>query len=85
MIPPRVIMDHVLAEPFRPLRINMASGRTFEVRHPEFVMLGRNTLTVYAPPEGDPDGPQRWEEISLMIVESIAPLDATAVNPGAPS
>lgn len=83
MMTPRVIMEHVFAEPFRPLRIHTASGRTFEVRHPEFVKMGRSTLTIYAPPQGDPDGPLRWEEISLMLIESIAPLDAAAANPGA--
>ena len=83
MMPPRVIMDHVFAEPFRPLRIHTASGRTFEVRHPEFVKMGRSTLTVYAPPEGDSDGPQRWEEVSLMLIESIAPLNAPTNSPDA--
>lgn len=83
MMPPRVIMDHVFAEPFRPFRIHMASGRTFEVRHPEFVQMGRSTLTVYAPHENDPDGPQRWEKISLVLIESIAPLDAAPVSSNA--
>jgi hypothetical protein len=74
---PRVVMEHVFAEPFQPFRIHPASGRTFEVRHPEFVKIGRNTLTIYAPPESDPDGPQRWEEIALVLIESIAPLSAS--------
>lgn len=77
----RVILDHVCAEPFQPFRIHTASGRTFEVRHPEFVKVGRSTMTVYVPPENDPDGPQRWEEISLVLIESIAPLDVP-IHPG---
>jgi hypothetical protein len=76
-------MEHVFAEPFQPLRIHTASGRSFVIRHPEFVKIGRNTLTVYAAPEADPDGPQRWEELSLMLIESIAPLDAAKINPSA--
>jgi hypothetical protein len=81
MMTPRVVTEHVFAEPFKPFQVHTASGRTFEVRHPEFVKIGRSTLTVYAPPEGNPDGPQRWEEISLVLIESIAPLDAS-VNSG---
>jgi len=84
MMPPREIIEHVFAEPFQPFRIHTASGRTFEVRHPEFVQMGRSILTVYAPPENDPNGPQRWEKTSLMLIESIAPLDAASVKPGAP-
>jgi len=76
-------MEHVFAEPFRPFRIHTASGWTFEVRHPEFVQMGRSTLTVYAPPENDPNSPQRWEKVSLVLIESIAPLDAAPVNSGA--
>jgi hypothetical protein len=83
MMPPREIMEHVFAEPFRPFCIHTASGRTFEGRHPEVIQMGRSTLTVYTPPESDPKGPQRWEKISLMLIESIAPLDAASVNPGA--
>jgi hypothetical protein len=79
---PRVVLDHIVAEPFRPFRIHTASGRTFEIRQPEFVEIGRSTLTVYAPPEGDPNGPQRWEKISLVLIESIAPLDTPITSDG---
>lgn len=82
MLTPRIIIDHVFAEPFRPLRIHTASGRTFEIRHPEFVKMGKSTLTVYAAPDDDPDAPERWEEISLRLIESIAPLDSTVSTGG---
>jgi hypothetical protein len=81
MMPTREVFNVVFAEPFRPFRIHTASGRTFEVRHPEFVQMGRSILTVYAPPENDRNGPERWEKISLMLIESMAPLD-TAASPG---
>ena len=77
----RKVSEHVGAEPFRPFRVHTASGRIFEVRHPEFVAVGRSTLKVYVPPQNDPDGPLKWEELSLMLIESIAPLDAP-VNSG---
>ena len=82
MIPPREVMRHVLAEPFQPFQIHTASGRTFEVRHPEFVQRGRSTMKVYAPPETDPDGPERWEKLSYMLIESIAPLNASVSTDG---
>ncbi len=82
MIPPREVIQHVLAEPFQPFRIHLASGRTVEIRHPEFVQVGRTTMTVYAPPENDSDGPERWEKLSYVLIESIAPLNAPAVARG---
>jgi hypothetical protein len=41
MMPPRVIMDHAFAEPFRPFRIHTASGQTFEVRYPDIVQMAQ--------------------------------------------
>ena len=76
MIPPQEMLSHITAEQFAPFRIHTARGRVFEVRHPEFVQIGRSTLTVYSPPDNAPDGPQRWEKVSLVLVESIAPLAA---------
>jgi hypothetical protein len=76
MVPPREVLEHVLAEPFQPFRIHTASGRTFEVRHPEMAKVGRSTMIVYAPPENEPNGPEHWEKLSFMLLESIAPLPA---------
>jgi hypothetical protein len=32
--------DSVTAEPFRPFRIKMASGQSFDIRHPEMILSG---------------------------------------------
>jgi len=82
MMTSQEMLNHLTAEPFEPFRIHTASGRVFEVRHPEFVQIGKTSFTVYAPSEDDPDGPQRWEKVSLMLVESIAPLDLVARKKG---
>lgn len=78
----RVVIEYVAAEPFRPFRIYTVSGCTFEVPPPEFVKIGRTTVTVHTPPETDPDGPLHWEEISLVLIESIAPLDTLVASSG---
>lgn len=78
MLTPRIVLDFVTAEPFRPFRIDMASGRTFEVGHPEMVRVGRSSVTVYQKPEGEAATPERWQEVSLMLLESIEPHPLTA-------
>jgi hypothetical protein len=83
MMPLRELVNHIDAEPFKPFQIHTASGRTFEVPHPEFIQVGRSTFTIYAAPENDPEGPQRWEKVSLMLVESIAPLNTSTRPQGA--
>ena len=83
MVTPREVLGHVTAEPFRPFRIHTASGRTFEVRHPEVVQVGRSTLTIFAPLADVADANGPWDKLSLLLIESIEPLDAPVHQGGA--
>ena len=74
----RKLGDYVDAEPFRPFRIRMASGQSFEIRHPEMILVGRTTARVYAPSEPDSEKPDYWHDVSLMLMETIEPVDASA-------
>jgi len=70
----RDIVDHIAAQPFCPLRVHMASGRVFEVKHPEFAKVGLSSLTIYAPSEESPNGLDRWQQLSLLLIESVSPI-----------
>ena len=76
MLAPRIVLDFVTAEPFRPFRMHMASGRMFEVGHPEMVRVGRSSVTVHMRPEGESSTAERWREVSLMLLESIETQEA---------
>lgn len=41
----RAVMQAI---PFRPFIIRMADGRSFEVRHPDFLLVGPNGRTAFA-------------------------------------
>jgi hypothetical protein len=41
------VADYLAAEPFRPFRLKMASGQSFEIRHPEMILVGRSSVRVY--------------------------------------
>ena len=69
----RKLGDYVAAEPFRPFRIKMASGQAFDVRHPEMILVGRMSVRVYAV-VGDVVA-EKWHDISMMLMETIEPLD----------
>ena len=75
MTAPRTMIDFVTAEPFRPFRIQMASGATFDVGHPEMIKVGRSTLTVHLVSENGDEQPEQWREVSLMLLDYIEPLD----------
>ena len=71
------VLNHVTAEPFRPFRIHTASGRSYEVKHPEVVMVGKTALTLSVPLSDDiPDAQGMSYKLSLMSIESIEPMDA---------
>jgi hypothetical protein len=72
MVPPRDILGYLHTKPFRPFQIRMAGGRTYDIRHPEKVRVGKNSLIVFTFVSEDPEIYDRWETVSLLLIESIA-------------
>jgi hypothetical protein len=50
----------------------MAGGRTYDIRHPEMVRVGTDSLIVFTFVSDDPEIYDRWETVSLVLIESIA-------------
>ena len=73
---PQNVLAYAKAEPFRPFRIHMASGQTFDVRHPMMVRLGRSNLLVFSFVGDSADVFDEWESVSLMLTESVSHLEA---------
>lgn len=76
MITYQRVLDHVKAEPFRPFRIHMASGRTFDIRHPEMIKVLKNYILIFKAGSDTPDIPDEFDSVSLMLIESISHLEA---------
>ncbi|MBW3541789.1 MAG: hypothetical protein KY476_16095 [Planctomycetes bacterium] len=77
----RRVASYVGAEPFRPFRINMTSGKSYEIRHPEMIAVGRTTVHVFtALADEESDGKDRQHELSILLIESIEPLDAAVTQ-----
>jgi hypothetical protein len=82
MIAPEELLSYVTAKPFRPFRIHMASGETFDVRHPEIVRVGRLSLMLFTFVSENPKIYDRWETLSLVLMEWISQLEATVPPSG---
>lgn len=75
------LLVYVRAAPFQPFRIVMNSGRTFEVRHPEFADVGRSAVTIdLVTPQGGPTG--QSVTVSLVLIEYVERV-ATPPDAGA--
>lgn len=84
MISFRRIASYVGAEPFRPFRVTTASGRAFEIRHPEMIQVGRTTITIFTFLDPDPgEANEQQVEVSLLLTESVEPLDVPGQPRGA--
>lgn len=65
---------------FRPFRITMNSGRTFDVGHPENLTVLRWTALVF---DKAADGVlENWHEISLLLIQEVRKQDAAAPSNG---
>ena len=73
------------AEPFRPFRITLSSGRTIDIRHPEMVEAGPASMTIHTFWSDNPeDAKEHYIRVSLLLTESVEPLDtAPARSQGA--
>ena len=72
----RKLGEYVAAEPFRPFRIRMASGQSFDIRHPEMILVGRTSARIYTVASGEMA--EKWHDASMLLMETIEPLDAPA-------
>lgn len=65
--------DLLAERPFRPFRLVMSSGQSYEVRHPEMAMLTKSDMLVGT---GDtPEGvPAEFKICSLLHVTAIEPV-----------
>ena len=76
---PADVLAYTRAAPFRPFRFVLNSGKSYDVRHPEMVRVTLSSvLYFYAT---DPEGPaERWETVSLPLIQSIEHIEATAAK-----
>ena len=59
--------------PFRPFRLVMSSGQTYEVRHPEMAMLTRSDILIGID-EADDGIPAEFKICSLLHVTAVEPV-----------
>ena len=72
---PDDVLTWVREIPFQPFRICLNSGRTYDIRHPEMVKVGRSTVHIYSY-AGKPEDPhERMEMVGLLLIERIEPIE----------
>ena len=65
--------DLLTQRPFKPFRLVMSSGQTFDVRHPEMAFLSKTSIFVGVD-QADDGIPAEFRICSLLHVTAIEPL-----------
>jgi len=65
--------DLLAQRPFKPFRVVMSSGQTYDVRHPEMAFLTRTSILVGID-EADDGIPAEFKICSLLHVTAVEPL-----------
>jgi hypothetical protein len=72
------IKELVQREPFRPFRITLTDGRTYDVRHPKMAMVGRSTVAIGLPENGqDETIYDRLVTVDLLHIMQTEQVDST--------
>jgi hypothetical protein len=74
MFSPDDIQARIRRRPFTPLRIVTSSGETFDVYHPDVVMVGRRDITVGMASAEHPGQYERQTRIAIMHVTALEDL-----------
>jgi hypothetical protein len=72
---PQEILRYGRAVPFRPFRIHRVSGKTFDIRHPEMVRVGKRDIIIFNFVSDKPEVYDDWDTIGLLLIESISHLE----------
>jgi len=69
---------NLLAEqPFKPFRLVMSSGQTYEVRHPEMALVTKSDILVGIDIEDD-GVPAEFKICSMLHVTAVEPLETSS-------
>jgi len=81
MMTPLTVLGYVKAEPFRPFRIHVAGGRTFDVPHPEMIKVLKSYLLIFSSVDDSEEIPDQSQSVSLMLAGSISHLETSSARP----
>lgn len=79
------IWSRIREKPFRPFRLNTSDGRTFNVEHPEKILISKHRVTIAIYDEAsDPqvDLPSREVVISPLHVASLEDIPSPQAKVG---
>ena len=80
-MPPEKLLAALKEKPFRPFRVALTDGRTFDIHHPGMVMPGRRSAVIGIPAPGETETYyDHTVTVDLLHIVSLEPV-AKSPNP----
>jgi hypothetical protein len=75
------VQERLREKPFRPFRIIVSEGLSFDIRHPDLVFVGRRDLMIGFP---GPDNPTAYDRVTRVALVHVIALEdlPTPASPG---
>jgi hypothetical protein len=80
---PDDVRDKLRVQPFQPFRIRLSNGVTYDVHHPDMILVGRSTVVIGVPAADLPSGVYDTVTVSLLHVAEFLPMATPSAPPGA--
>ncbi len=77
---PDDVAQAVAPEHFRPFMLKVSNGDTYEIRHPEQVVVSRSTVAIGTRRRNGRRWFERLDTVALLHVVSLVPLEDTQVG-----
>jgi hypothetical protein len=75
---PQDINRLLTMQPFEPFRLYLSDGRTFDVHHPDFVMVGHRTAHIFEVLDPATRMYSNYAVVSLLHITRAEPLATAA-------
>jgi hypothetical protein len=76
------LLARVRQKPFRPFRLVLSEGATYEFRHPDFLMVGRDSIVIGQANDPAQDFYDSTVLIDLFHVVRLEPLEVGTATGG---
>jgi hypothetical protein len=84
MFTPENIQTRLRDRPFVPLRIVTTTGHSFDVYHPDLVLVGQRFLIVGLPSAGNPTVAEQVSRVALIHVTELQDLPPVTPSNNSP-
>lgn len=81
-MPPDELLTVVRSQPFQPFRVQLTDGQSFDIRHPDQMIVGRRSAVIGLPADANEPYLDRRVTVDLIHVVSHEPLQVQSSSNG---